>query len=52
VVVGDLNLVGMIVFPDECDSPLLIDPDAVKIPQVAGQLLKTVAGRNPQMVQF
>ncbi len=52
VVVNDLNLVGVVVFPDEYDPPLLVDPDAVKIAQVAGQLLKAVAGWNPQVVQF
>jgi hypothetical protein len=52
VVVDDLNLVGMVVFPYKNDPPLLIDPDAVKIAQVAGQFLKTVARRNPQVVQF
>lgn len=52
VIIGDLDLVGMIVFPDENDPPLLIDPNAVKLAQVAGQLLKAVAGWNPQVVQF
>jgi hypothetical protein len=52
VVIGDLDLVGVVVFPDRNDPPLLVDPDAVKLAQVAGQLLKAVAGWNPQMVQF
>jgi hypothetical protein len=43
---------GMIVFPDKNDPPLLVDPDAVKIAQVSAQLLKAVAGWNPQVVQF
>jgi hypothetical protein len=52
VVIGDLDLVGVIVSPDKNDPPLLVDPDAVKLAQVAGQLLKAVAGWNPQVVQF
>jgi hypothetical protein len=34
--VGDLDLVGVVVFPDKNNPPLLVDPDAVKIAQVAG----------------
>jgi hypothetical protein len=45
-------MVGMVVFPDEHDPPLLVDPNAVEIFQVAGQLLQTVAGRNPEVVQL
>lgn len=52
VVVDDLNLVGVGVFPDENDPPLLLDPNAVKIAQVAGQLLKAVTGCYAQVVQF
>jgi hypothetical protein len=52
VVIGDLDLVGVVVFPDKNDPPLLVDPDAVKIAQVAGQLLKAVARRNPQGLNF
>jgi len=52
VVIGDLDLVDMVVFPDKNNPPLLIDPDTVKIAQVAAQLLQAVAGWNPEVVQF
>ena len=52
VVIGDLDLVGVVVFPNKNDPPLLVDSDAVKLAQVAGQLLKAVAGWNPHVVQF
>lgn len=42
----------MIVFPDENDPPLLVDSDAVKIPDVPGQFFKAVAWRDPEVVQL
>jgi hypothetical protein len=48
VVIGDADLMGVVVLPFEDDPPLLIDADAVEVPQVSGQLFETVAGRNPK----
>lgn len=39
VVADDLNSVGVVVFPEENDPPLLVDANTVKIAQIAGQLL-------------
>jgi hypothetical protein len=43
---------GVVVFPDEDEPPLRVDPDAVKIPQVTGQFFKAVAGRNSEVIQL
>ena len=52
MVINDLNLVGVDVFPDENDPPLLVDPNAVKFTQIAGQFFKSIARRNAQVIQF
>lgn len=43
---------GVVVFPDENDPPLLVDAEAVELPQLSGELLKAITRRNPQVVQF
>jgi hypothetical protein len=52
MIVGDPDLVCMVVFPDEDDPPLLVDADAVICAQVSGEFFKTVAGWDAKMVQF
>lgn len=53
MVIDDFNVFGAICSrrPLEADSPLLIDPNAVLAPSVAGQRLKPVAGKAGQVPQ-
>lgn len=52
MIVGDLDLMGVVVFPDEDDPPLLVDTDAVMGAKVSGEFFKTVAGRDAEVIQF
>jgi len=51
VVVNDLNLRSIAVPPNETDSPLIVDSNAVLSRSVALQLLKPVRWRNPKRIQ-
>jgi len=51
VIINDLNLQSVTAFPDEADSPLIIDSNTVLSEPVALQLLKSVRWRNPQRIQ-
>lgn len=51
MVVNYLHLFGATVFPDEDDTPLLIDSDAVKSFQVSRKRFKPVARRGSQGIQ-
>jgi hypothetical protein len=51
VIVGDLHIEGITVFPSEADPPLVVDPDAVLSFPIAGKLLQTIPGRNSQVAQ-
>jgi hypothetical protein len=51
VVVNDLNLQRITVFPNEADSPLIVDSNAVLSGSVTLQLLKPVRWWNPQRIQ-
>jgi len=44
VVIDDLDLVGIVVAPDEAKTPLVIDTNAVLAVAVATQSFQTVAG--------
>ena len=50
VVIGDFNIVGVIVFKPETNTPLVIDPDAPLSRPIATQLFQAVAGRVTQVV--
>lgn len=50
MVVADFNVVCATVFPDEADSVLIIDADAVLTFTVTDQLLQTVTRRDAQVV--
>ena len=52
VIIRDLDVFGMAVVPDETDSPLVIDPDAVLSFSVAFQDFQTVAGRRSEVFQL
>jgi hypothetical protein len=49
VIVDNLNVPCLAVFPDEADSPLIVDPNAVLPGPGAPERFQTVAGRNPQI---
>ena len=50
MVIDDLNVVLQTLFPSENDPPLLIDTNAPKLLQVAAQLLKSIVGRNSEIL--
>lgn len=50
MVIDDLNVVLQTLFPSENDPPLLIDTNAPKPLQVAAQLLKSIVGRNSEIL--
>jgi hypothetical protein len=49
VVVGDLDIVGVAVAPNEAKPPLVIDADAVLSAPIIPQCLQTVAFRQSQI---
>jgi hypothetical protein len=51
VVVNDLDVKGVSVFPDETDAPLIIDPDAVLPRTVAAEPLEAVARGNQKVLE-
>jgi hypothetical protein len=52
VVVHNFNLVRVVVFPEEANTPLVIDPDTVLPPSAADQCLKKVAWWHSQRRQL
>jgi hypothetical protein len=51
VVVDDLHILCTCIGPTEADPPLLVDSDAVLAFPVSFQLLQTVAGWDPEVIQ-
>ena len=52
MVVDDLDLPCFAIAPDETDTPLFVDANAVLPLAVAPQRLKSVAGRHSQIVEL
>jgi predicted nucleic acid-binding protein len=52
VVINDLNLNGVTILPNEADSPLIVDSNAVFSSTVALQLLEPIRWRNPKRIQI
>ena len=52
MVIDDFDFVGVPVFPDEADAPLVIDADAVPARQIALEGFKPVAGWHSQVTQI
>ena len=50
MVVDDSHLMLRAIFPSENNSPLLIDTNAPEACQIPLQLFKSVAGRNPEIL--
>jgi len=51
MVIGNLDIMGVAVFPKEADSPLIIDPDAPLARAIAGKQLQLVARRDAKKVE-
>ena len=49
MVVNNLDQIGIPLAPVKADAPTVIDADAVLALPIPGQLLKTIAGRDPQV---
>ena len=47
MVVDNLNEIGITLTPVEANAPTLVNADAVLALPIPGQLLKTIAQRNP-----
>jgi len=51
MVVDNLNEIGITLAPVEANAPTLVNADAVLALPIPGQLLKTIAGRDPKVGQ-
>lgn len=51
MVIDDFDLVRMVVFPNEANSPLVVDTDRMLPVPVALQRFKPVAGRHAEIVE-
>jgi hypothetical protein len=51
VIIDNLDFEGVIVFPFEADSPLLIDPNTVQPFAISFERFKTIAGRCLEIIQ-
>jgi hypothetical protein len=49
MVVNYLNQIGIPLSPVEANAPTVVDTDAVLALPIPGQLLKAIAGRDPQV---
>jgi hypothetical protein len=47
MVVNHLNQIDILFAPVEADAPTVVDADTVLALPIPGQLLKTIAGRDP-----
>ncbi len=52
VVIEDFDLVRPVRFPDEAETPLVIDADGVLAFPVALERFQAVAGRHGEVVEF
>jgi hypothetical protein len=51
VVVHNLDLMRLAVLPQEADSVLVVDPDAVFAPPVAGKGFEVIPRESPQVLE-
>jgi len=52
MIVNDLDIVRVSVFPAEADPPLIVDPNAMLSGAIVSQLLEAIAGWDPKVVQL
>ena len=51
MVINNFNGVGITVFPDEADAPLVIYPDAVLADAIASQRFQSIGGWHSHIIQ-
>jgi hypothetical protein len=51
VVVHDLDIMSVAVFPSQANPPLIVDPDTVLAPSLARELLQAIRGRFAEIAQ-
>ena len=51
MIVGDLHVVGISAFPAKANPPLVVDPDAVLILAISGELFETVPRGHSEIAQ-
>ena len=51
MIINDLNLIGIVGFPDEANAPLIVDPDAVLSSSITFQFLKSIGWWNAEIGQ-
>ena len=52
MVVHDFHLIRISILPQEADTPLIVDPDAVLTLSIAAQRLQAIPGRNRQVTKL
>ncbi len=52
MIVCDLNVVGIVLMPDETNPVLVVDSDAVLPATIPTQFFQAVAGRESQVIKF
>ena len=52
VVIGDFHVVGVSVFPTECNAPLFVDADGVESFEVSGEGFEIVACGIGEVLEF
>lgn len=52
MVVHDFHLIRISIFPQEADTPLIVDPDTVLTLSIAAQRLQAIPRRNRQVTKL
>jgi hypothetical protein len=52
VIVGNLGIPSLAVFPNEADSPLIVDPNAVLSSPIPAQSFQPITGRDAQIFEI
>ncbi len=51
MIVNNLHLVGVAGIPAKTNSPLIVDPNTVLTLAISAELLKAIAGWDPQVIE-
>lgn len=51
MVVEHTDVLRVTALPSKYDTPSIIDPDRMKIPQIATEPFESISGRNPQITK-
>ncbi len=52
MVVEHADILRVTALPPKYDTPLIIDPDRMKIPPIAPEPFESITGRNPQITKI